>query len=452
MNKPTKLQATLTSAGLSLLFLVVYGGCNWIAAHRGDVGTWYYSWERFIPFVPLMIVPYMSIDLFFVAAPFVCSSRDELKLLSRRIALAIVIAGIFFLAMPLKMGVPRPPVSGWTGALFHLLHGFDQPYNLCPSLHIALRTILAALYARHTKGITRIASHVWFSLIGFSTLLTYQHHFVDVVGGFVLAAFCFYFVRERQGRSTFSPNRRVGSYYATASIFCFCAAFAAWPWTAILFWPALSLSIVATGYWYFGLAVFGKREGKLPWSTRVILAPVILGQYLSLFYYRRQTDAWNQVLPHLWIGAGLHEREAKKAKRAGVTAVLDLTTEFSAPPAFRSLAYYNLPVLDLTELTPEHLRAAVQFISQHIKSGVVYVHCKVGYSRSAAAVGAYLIAAGHATDATDALKILKRSRPNIIFRPEVLVALEKFCRAEKFKRADSLEPLATTRSQSPFPA
>ena len=43
--------------------------------------------------------------------------------------------------MPLKMGVPRPQVTGWTGMLFNCLHGFDQPYNLVPSLHIALRTI-----------------------------------------------------------------------------------------------------------------------------------------------------------------------------------------------------------------------------------------------------------------------------------------------------------------------
>jgi membrane-associated phospholipid phosphatase len=70
---------------------------------------------------------------------------------------------------------------------------------LFPSLHIAFRTILAALYAKHTKGVIRLASHVWFILIGFSTLLTYQHHFVDIVGGFVLAAICFYLFREGKG-------------------------------------------------------------------------------------------------------------------------------------------------------------------------------------------------------------------------------------------------------------
>jgi protein phosphatase len=233
------------------------------------------------------------------------------------------------------------------------------------------------------------------------------------------------------------------------SLLCVCAAFAAWPWTAILLWPAFSLGIVTSGYWFFGPVIFGKAEGRLPWSTRIILAPIIFGQYLSLLHYRRQADAWNEVTPHLWIGARLHQREAAQAARAGVTAALDLTTEFSEPAAFRALVYCNIAVLDLTELTAEHLRQAVEFISQQAKSGVVYVHCKVGYSRSAAAVGAYLIASGAVADATAALEILRRSRPGIIFRPEVFVALEKFCRAEKSQLAGvQRTPLAI---QSRFP-
>src|SRR4051812_47978909 len=61
-------KAIAASIGLSALFLVVYGGCNWITSQRHDVGTFYFEWERAIPFVPFLILPYMSIDLFFVAA------------------------------------------------------------------------------------------------------------------------------------------------------------------------------------------------------------------------------------------------------------------------------------------------------------------------------------------------------------------------------------------------
>ena len=71
----SRIKALRASLGLSLLFLVVYGGCIWITARRHDVGVFYFAWERAIPFVPFMILPYMSIDVFFVAAPFLISSR-----------------------------------------------------------------------------------------------------------------------------------------------------------------------------------------------------------------------------------------------------------------------------------------------------------------------------------------------------------------------------------------
>lgn len=426
MNKPAKLAAVKTCAALSLLFVAVYGTCNWITAHRSDVGTWYYSWEKIIPFVPLMIVPYMSLDLFYAAAPFLCKSEDELRTLARRIVFAILVAGAFFLLMPLKMAVPRPQSGGWTGAIFNLLHGFDQPYNLFPSLHITLRTILADHYARHTKGVVRATSHVWFSLIGFSTVLTCQHHVVDVIGGFVLAAFCFYLFREDGRRLPVIPNRRVGACYAISACVCLCVALAKWPWTAILLWPALSLAITAAAYWGVGPVIYGKANGRLPSSTRFVLAPCLLGQRVSLLYYRQQCDGWNRVTPRVWIGAQLDRREAAEATRQGVGAVLDLTAEFSEPAVFRELAYCNIPILDLTQMSTSQLRAAADFISQQAARGVVYIHCKVGYSRSAAAAGAYLLTSAQATSVDEALGMLKRVRHGIIFRPEVAIALEAF--------------------------
>ena len=206
-------EALVRTLGLSVLFVVVYGLTSWITSLRSDVGTWYYAWERLIPFVPLMIIPYMSIDLFFVAGPFLCRDRRELRLLSRRIVLAILVAGVCFLVYPLQLAVERPTASGWIGVIWNWFKGLDRPYNLLPSLHITLRTILADLYVRHTRGVTRLATHVWFSLIGFSTLLTYQHHTVDVIGGFILATFCFYLVGEVPLRLPVVPNMRVGGRY-----------------------------------------------------------------------------------------------------------------------------------------------------------------------------------------------------------------------------------------------
>src|SRR5213080_4458847 len=153
----SRLKAFAVSAGLSVLFLIVYSGCNWITGQRGQVGSFYFQWERAIPFVPFFILPYMSIDLFFVAAPFLCRNDRELKILSKRIATAIVIAGLCFLIFPLRFAFPRPHAEGWLGAIFDWFRGVDAPYNLLPSLHAALMLILADVYLRHSRGVVRLA-------------------------------------------------------------------------------------------------------------------------------------------------------------------------------------------------------------------------------------------------------------------------------------------------------
>jgi membrane-associated phospholipid phosphatase len=184
-------KALVVSAGLSVLFLIVYGACNWITARRANVGTFYFEWERKIPFVAFFILPYMSIDLFFVVAPFLCRTHRELSILSKRIAAAIIIAGICFLLFPLRFAFPRPQANGWLGALFDWFRGMDAPYNLLPSLHAALMLILLDIYFRDTRGFIRFATMIWFVLIALSPVLTYQHHVIDIIGGVVLAILCF---------------------------------------------------------------------------------------------------------------------------------------------------------------------------------------------------------------------------------------------------------------------
>src|SRR5256885_4184668 len=127
------LGATKAALLLSLLFLAVYGGSNWLTAHRPHVGSLFFEWERFIPFIPIMVLPYMSIDLFFLAAPFFCRTKAELSSLTGRISLAIIASGICFLLFPLRFGFERPAVSGWLGTIFNTFRTLDQPYNLVPS-------------------------------------------------------------------------------------------------------------------------------------------------------------------------------------------------------------------------------------------------------------------------------------------------------------------------------
>jgi protein-tyrosine phosphatase len=424
----SRLKAFAVSAGLSVLFLVVYTSCNWITGQRGQVGSFYFQWERAIPFVPFMILPYMSIDLFFIAAPFLCRTDEELRIFSRRVVAALLIAGLCFLLFPLRFAFPRPHTSGWLGAIFDWFRGMDSPFNLLPSLHAALLLLQVDLYASNLRGVLLFAVILWFFLIGLSPLLTYQHHVIDIFGGFVLAGYCFYLFREPSLLMPVVVNRHIGSYYAVGAAVVLLVGAIFWPWGVLLLWPAIALGIVALAYFGAGPVVFHKTRGKLPWSTRFVLAPCLLGQYLSLLYYRSRCRSWDEVTPLIWIGGKLGSRSANNALCSGVASVLDLSAEFSEAKPFRKINYRNVPVLDLTAPTQVQLAEMGEFIGKHSRTAVVYVHCKIGYSRSAAAVAAYLIMSGKANTAEEAFAIIRRVRPSVVIRPEVISALSEFDR------------------------
>lgn len=433
-NGSLRLKAFGASIGLSLLFIAVYGWCNWITAQRPDVGTLYFEWERLIPFVPLMVVPYLSIDLFFVAAPFLCRDKRKLALFSKQIIAAIGVAGIFFLLFPLRFAFERPHVGGWIGVAFDWFQGMDKPYNLLPSLHIALLTILVQHYACHTQGLVRSASNLWFLLIGLSALLTYQHHFMDVVAGFALGVYCLYFIHEAAPRLPVTANHRIGLFYAAGAVIVGCLAVGFWPWGSLLLWPTIALGVVAAAYFGRGPVIFHKTDGRLHWSAQWVLAPCLIGQWVSLLWYGRHGRPWDKVTPEIWIGRVLNPREAAAVECLGVTAVLDLTAEFSEAKPFRTLTYRNIPILDLTAPSIEQLREMAAFIDEESRKGVVYIHCKIGYSRTASAAAAFLLQTGRADTVAEAIALLRRVRPAIIVRPEVISALSEVARLATERR------------------
>jgi protein phosphatase len=152
----------------------------------------------------------------------------------------------------------------------------------------------------------------------------------------------------------------------------------------------------------------------------------LFGQYLSLLYYRPRCRPWDAATDRVWIGRRLNENEAALAVQQGVSTVVDLTVEFSEARPFCELQYLHLPVLDLTAPSNDQLHRAVAFIDEQAQQGIVYVHCKIGYSRSAAVVGAYLLAAGQVHTSDAAMAHLRNVRPSIVIRPEAAAALRSF--------------------------
>jgi protein phosphatase len=214
-------------------------------------------------------------------------------------------------------------------------------------------------------------------------------------------------------------------------------------------WPATVLGIVAAAYFGLGPGIFRKSDGRLPWSTRFVFAPLLFGQHVSLLYYRRQCRAWDEVARNVLIGRRLNDAEAAALVRHGVSAVLDLTAELSEATPFLALRYRNLAILDLTAPTAAQLHEAAAFIAEESAGGIVYVHCKVGYSRSAAVVGAYLLASGLAGSVEEAVARMREARPAIIVRPEAAAALRNLGREMPDARAECNGPDREARGTVP---
>lgn len=181
--------ATALTLIVSLWFGFVFGGANWLTAHRGLRVRVHLDAELHIPLIPAFTLVYMSIYALFLAAPFVLRTRREITTLAITQASAILVAGICFLLIPATLAY-APPTDSELGVwkrLFNFADRLNLDYNLVPSLHVALSIICIELFAVHAGHGGASLLRVWGFLIAASTLFTHQHHGVDAVTGYLLA-------------------------------------------------------------------------------------------------------------------------------------------------------------------------------------------------------------------------------------------------------------------------
>lgn len=421
-------ERALWVAVMGLFFFMAYGGANEIAALGAPHPALFMEWERAIPFIPAFILPYMSSDLLFVAAFMAAADRDALQRLGLRYGLAIALSAVVFVAMPLQVGFERPAVDGWTAPVFAVL-GLDRPYNQFPSLHISLGFIAWHTLDRRLGRIWRWPLAVWFLAIAASTLLVWQHHFIDLPGGAAVAALVFWLIPE-SGAGRIPVNFVTPRHLDMALRYLVLAALAAvaafsLPVLALpLGWLALSLAGIA-GANALGLNGFlGKRRGGHHPLAWLAFWPYLIGSWLNWRWWRGRIAPMVEVEPGLWLGARPGREDWDRLTDAGVRAVVDLAPELASTPP-EKMTHDHLPMLDIAIPAPARLDGIARTIeARRLGGGGVYVHCALGMSRSVLAVCAWMMHRGMTAD--QALAAIDRVRPIRIRRPYMRIALDLY--------------------------
>ena len=412
-------------AFLGPFFFLSYGFANWLASRRSDVGAVAYDWERSIPFVPWTIVPYWSIDLLYAISLFVCTTRRELDRHAQRLLFCQLVAVTIFILFPLRFSFDRPGAGGFFGALFTALGSFDKPFNQAPSLHIALLIVIWVRLAHHVARRWLWPLHVWMALIGISVLTTYQHHFIDLPTGLAVGLAALWLFPDehpsplRTWTLTSDPGRRrLALFYAAGAAMSagFATLGGAWLW---LFWLTIALGIVSLNYAVIGPHGFQKGpDGKLSVGAHWLLAPYTALAWLNSRLWTWRRPEASEVVDGVFIGRIPHARDLDR-----FAAVVDLSAELPCgEPAHR--VYRHVPVLDLTIPEATHLREAATAIEAARAHGPVLVCCALGYSRSASAVVAWLLATGRASSFDEAAAIVRKARPFVVLKQEHALVME----------------------------
>lgn len=373
------LRQRLALLGLnSLVFLLCYLTANTLAQQQGITRNVALSWEERTPFLPWMVLPYASSGLLLCAAFFMVRSPDALRVLSQRLLLATVLAATVFVLLPLRFNGSRPAIDlPLFAAAFDVLALVDSPYNQLPSLHVAYCLLLwVSLRQRLVSAWARAALGSWLLLTAASTLFTYQHHVLDVVGGLLLGWACTFWI----------PAGRTEPYVALYYFAAGCMALVLGRYALPLFitsYLVSSLWLVSLAYARGDRDFLHKRQGRFPWWVACVYAPYLLGYRLTWLAVRwrgRQLPPIQRVNAQLWVGRRLTNTEALQLPAD--CSVFDLANELPETAALRPHRYQHFPLLDIVTPPADVVQSIVKAVHHETQAGrPVYLHCAMGYRR-----------------------------------------------------------------------
>ncbi|GKY95525.1 hypothetical protein MPSEU_000514200 [Mayamaea pseudoterrestris] len=142
------------------------------------------------------------------------------------------------------------------------------------------------------------------------------------------------------------------------------------------------------------------QKALLPQPLSAVVSRALFWPTLPITAVRRLwVGSWTTVIDETVIIGGAPFGFLKWPERLrhdyGVSGIVNMCEEYNGPiQRYDALGcdYLHLPTVDHFIPTVEHLELAVDFIQKHRDQGEkVYVHCRAGHGRSAAAVFAWML-------------------------------------------------------------
>lgn len=170
-----------------IYFYIFYGTASVLV----DYTTWRYSvafnWEKDIPFIPNAAWIYSSLSVLLVLCLFKIRDQEQVRQLFKILCLQVAIACLFFILFPIEKTFPSRYAQNDLPLIFLFADIINLKNNDFPSLHVCLAYTVVIFSLKTQSHLISLICYGWATLIAISTLLIHEHHFLDVIGGILLA-------------------------------------------------------------------------------------------------------------------------------------------------------------------------------------------------------------------------------------------------------------------------
>jgi hypothetical protein len=168
------------------IFYSVYGGASLLAKLRRPHVDFYFPWEMRLPFLPSWTLVYLTVPLLLLLTPFILRTWRSFMPFFLTLTAETLVAGVFFLAVPLAQAYPPRVASGFLGGVFHMADRLNLDYNKLPSLHMAFAVTAAVVFGRRCGWLGRTLFSLWIVAVCASGMLIHEHQLLDLVAGLSL--------------------------------------------------------------------------------------------------------------------------------------------------------------------------------------------------------------------------------------------------------------------------